>query len=332
MEHILVTGGLGFIGVNLISQLTEQADVIVHNVDSLSLGVTPFDSLIDAEKRARICTYIEDVANSELIASILEKHDIRKVYHLAAESHVDRSITDPQAFFQSNVMGTVAIVEACRRHIEAYGLEDFRFLHVSTDEVFGDLGPSDPPFDKDSAYHPSSPYSASKAASDFVVTSWHRTYGFPGIVTNCSNNFGPGQHTEKLIPTIIKALDSGASIPLYGDGSNVRDWLFVGTHVEYLITIMEKALPGERFLIGGDMELSNLQLCRAVHELFCVRNPKRASRFEDSFTFVADRKGHDRRYAIDCAPLQRRFPEVKGQNFMATLELTIAYYLDHHID
>ena len=327
MQHILVTGGLGFIGINLLKHLTRDEASFIHNIDNLSLGVTHFDELIPEEGKVRIKNYVEDINNQKLISSILRENEIRLVYHLAAESHVDRSISGPQAFFESNVMGTLSIVEACRDYIEQTGIDDFRFLHVSTDEVFGDLGPKEPPFSEESSYRPSSPYSASKAASDFVIKSWHRTFGFPGIVTNCSNNFGPGQHAEKLIPTIVKSLEAGRKIPIYGDGLNIRDWLPVETHVEYLEAIMVSGAPGHSYLIGGDMELTNLDLVKQIHSLFNVRRPDQAKDFEDVFEFVTDRKGHDCRYAIDNSRLKSQFPDVKAIAFETALQKTVDFYL-----
>ena len=327
MEHILVTGGLGFIGVNLLKHLTRNETVFIHNIDNLSLGVTHLDELVPAERRTRIKTYVDDINNHDLILSILRENLIRQVYHLAAESHVDRSISGPRAFYESNVMGTLCMVEACRLHIEQTGVNDFRFLHVSTDEVFGDLGPMDPPFSEDSSYRPSSPYSASKAASDFIIKSWHRTFGFPGIVTNCSNNFGAGQNAEKLFPTIVNSLVAGRKIPIYGDGMNIRDWLYVDTHVAYLEAIMVGGIPGHSYLIGGDMELTNLDLVKHIHRLFSARRPDQAKDFEDVFEFVPDRKGHDSRYAVDTSRLKSQFANVEAIAFETALQQTVDFYL-----
>ena len=327
MQHILVTGGLGFIGVSLLKRLSRDADVFIHNVDNLSLGVTHFEQLIPLDAQARIRTYVDDINNQDLVSAIVQDNNILQVYHLAAESHVDRSISGPRAFYESNVMGTLSMVEACRKHVEKIGVDDFRFLHVSTDEVFGDLGPEDPPFSETSSYHPSSPYSASKAASDFIIKSSYRTFGFPGIVTNCSNNFGPGQHAEKLIPTIVNSLIEGHKIPIYGTGQNVRDWLFVDTHVAYLEAIMSTGKPGRSYLIGGDMELTNLDLVARIHKVFNQHYPEKAKAFEDIYDFVTDRKGHDRRYAIDTTGLKSHFPEVPSVNFDIALGETVNFYL-----
>ncbi len=327
MQHILVTGGLGFIGVSLLNFLTRNQDVFIHNIDNLSLGATHFDALVPADSQARIKTYFDDINNQDLVSDILRDNNIQKVYHLAAESHVDRSISGPRAFYESNVMGTLSLVEACRNHIERGKINDFRFLHVSTDEVFGDLGPEDPPFSETNRYQPSSPYAASKAASDFIIKSSFRTFGFPGIVTNCSNNFGPGQNAEKLIPTIVNSLADGCKIPIYGTGQNIRDWLFVDTHVAYLEAIMSSGQPGKSYLIGGDMELTNLDLLARIHAIFSHRRPNQAQAFEETFEFVTDRLGHDRRYAIDTSRLNLHFPEVKGVKFDRALGETVDFYL-----
>ena len=327
MQHILVTGGLGFIGVSLLKHLSRDKSVFIHNIDNLSLGVTHFEELVPAAGKARIKTYVDDINNQDLVSSLIRDNDIRQVYHLAAESHVDRSISGPRAFYESNVMGTLSMVEACRDHIERRGIDDFRFLHVSTDEVFGDLEPDDPAFCEDSAYHPSSPYSASKAASDFIIKSWHRTFGFPGIITNCSNNFGPGQNAEKLIPTIINSIVAGRKIPIYGTGQNIRDWLFVDTHAAYLEAVMAGGALGKSYLIGGDMELTNLDLVARIHRLFNKRRPDLATPFEHVFEFVTDRKGHDKRYAIDTTYLKSQFPHVTGVEFDMALAETVNFYL-----
>ena len=327
MQHILVTGGLGFIGVSLLKHLSRHPDVFIHNIDNLSLGVTHFDELVSADGKARIKTYVEDINNQDFVSSILNDNEIRQVYHLAAESHVDRSISGPRAFYKSNVMGTLSMVEACRDHMSRRNLDDFRFLHVSTDEVFGDLGPQDSPFSEDSKYRPSSPYSASKAASDFIITSWHRTFGFPGIITNCSNNFGPGQNAEKLIPTIVNSLVAGRKIPIFGTGQNIRDWLFVDTHVAYLEAVMRDGQLGRNYLIGGDMELSNLELAKRIHAIFNARCPDQARDFDNVFEFVSDRKGHDQRYAVNTARLKAKFPNIASIDFDASLGQTVDFYL-----
>lgn len=329
MQHILVTGGLGFIGVHLLKHLSRKTDVFIHNIDNLSLGVTHYDDLVPESGKMRIKNYFDDINNQDLVSSILRENDIRRVYHLAAESHVDRSITGPRSFYESNVMGTLSVVEACRGHVTRRAIDDFRFLHVSTDEVFGDLGPHEPPFSVSSSYNPSSPYSASKAAADFIINSWHKTFGFPGIITNCSNNFGPGQNAEKLIPTIVNALSSGKRVPIYGTGQNVRDWLYVDTHIAYLEAIMNRGQVGSSYLIGGDMELTNLEIVKRIHRLFNSHRPNEARTFEDVIEFVTDRKGHDRRYAIDTTLLKKEFKGIIDFNFDDALTQTVEFYLQH---
>ncbi len=327
MRHILVTGGLGFIGVNLLKRLSKDQDIFIHNIDNFSLGATHFDELVSTGAQSRIRTYIEDINSQELISSILHENQIKQVYHLAAESHVDRSIADPRAFYEANVMGTLSIVEACRQYIEQLEVEDFRFLHVSTDEVFGDLKPDDAPFSEQSSYRPSSPYSASKAASDFIIKSWHRTFGFPAIITNCSNNFGPGQNSEKLVPTIINSLIAGKKIPIYGSGTNIRDWLFVETHVAYMEAIIAGGQLGQSYLIGGDKELTNLELVSLIHQKFVELRPNKASPLEEILEFVPDRKGHDLRYAIDTTFVKCNFPTVDNVDFEKAISDTIDFYL-----
>ena len=327
MRHILVTGGLGFIGTNLLSRLSRDSEIFIHNVDHFSLGVTYFEEIVSIEGQSRIKTYLNDINDQDLLGSILQDNNIKQVYHLAAESHVDRSIDGPRAFYESNVMGTLSAVEACRAYIEKKEIRDFRILHVSTDEVFGDLSSKDPPFSENSSYRPSSPYSASKAASDFIITSWYRTFGFPGIITNCSNNFGPGQNAEKLIPTIINALVNEEKIPIYGTGNNIRDWLFVDTHAAYLEAIMASGAPGNRYLIGGDMELTNLELVNKIVNIFNSLCPEMAKNFDTVVEFVSDRKGHDQRYAIDTTTLKKQFPEVDVIDFEYALGRTVEFYL-----
>ena len=239
MQHILVTGGLGFIGVSLLKHLSRDKSVFIHNIDNLSLGVTHFEELVPAAGKARIKTYVDDINNQDLVSSLIRDNDIRQVYHLAAESHVDRSISGPR-LLESNVMERSAWSRPAATISNRRVLTTFAFS-MSRQTKVGDLGPEDPPFSEESSYHPSSPYSASKAASDFIIKSWHRTFGFPGMVTNCSNNFGPGQNAEKLIPTIINSLAENRRIPIYGTGQNIRDWLSVDTHVAYLEAVMANA-------------------------------------------------------------------------------------------
>lgn len=323
-----MTGGFGFIGLNLISRLTESGTYFVHNVDYYSLRSSYFDKFLSEDQKSRIKNYIFDINEIQKIRRILSQNSIQKVFHLAAESHVDRSITEPQTFFVSNVMGTLALVEACRWHIQENGVTNFRFLHVSTDEVYGDLDFEEEAFDEKSSYNPSSPYSASKASSDMIVNSWRRTFSFPGIVTNCSNNFGPCQHHEKFIPVILNALLSGRKVPVYGNGSNVRDWLFVDDHVDVLMKLMD-VWPTEQkqFCIGGGVEVSNLELIKRIWIELNEMNLIQPSNFEDAIEFVSDRKGHDLRYAINDGRLNSVIKNRSRTPFETAIRSTIRFYL-----
>ena len=328
MEHVIVTGGLGFIGLNLISKLTSEGQYFVHNIDNFSLGHTYFDSFLSKDQKDRVENYNVDINERDAVKKILDDHSIKKVFHLAAESHVDRSITGPTAFFHSNVMGTLALVESCREYIETHKINDFRFLHVSTDEVFGDLGPDDEPFNEETPYSPSSPYSASKASSDFIVKSWARTYGFPTIITNCSNNFGPCQNEEKFIPTILRSLLSGQKIPVYGKGDNVRDWLFVGQHVDVLTKLMQEWPSSHgQYCVGGGVEMSNLELIKSIWSLLNESGATKGQNWQDSIKFVADRKGHDFRYAINDRHLINTIGESSKVDFSEALAETIKFYI-----
>lgn len=327
MEHVLVTGGLGFIGLNLISKLTSEGQYFVHNIDNFSLGHTYFDSFLSKDQKDRVKNYRADINERDVVKKILNDHKIRKVFHLAAESHVDRSITGPTAFFQSNVMGTLALVECCREYIDTNKIDDFRFLHVSTDEVFGDLGPDDEPFNEETPYNPSSPYSSSKASSDFILKSWARTYGFPAIITNCSNNFGPCQNKEKFIPTILKSLLSGQKIPVYGKGDNIRDWLYVENHVEVLKLLMEKwPNSSQQFCVGGGVELSNLELIQTIWSQVKNYGLITSSSWEEDVEFIIDRKGHDFRYSIDSSRLTKMVNSSVRFSFDQAMSKTIEFY------
>lgn len=327
MEHIIITGGLGFIGLNLIAELTQSGKYFIHNIDNFSLGHSYFANFLSSEQKARVNTYQADINDSGLVKQILKDHDIKKVFHLAAESHVDRSITNPEAFYQSNVMGTLALAESCREHIGLEKVQDFRFLHVSTDEVFGDLGPDDEPFNENTSYNPSSPYSASKAASDFIIKSWARTYGFPAKITNCSNNFGPCQNEEKFIPTIIKSIITNKPIPVYGSGKNVRDWLYVGNHIHALVELVERwPTEHQQYCIGGGIEISNIDLIKRVWSELQLRGLTNSNTWRDDVEYVADRKGHDFRYAINDRRIKSSLNLNWEGSFETFLKETINFY------
>ena len=328
MEHVIVTGGLGFIGLNLISKITSERRYFVHNIDNCSLGHTYFDSYLSKNQKDLIKNYRANINEHDVFKKILNDYNINKVFHLAAESHVDRSITNPTAFFQSNVMGTLALVECCREHIAANELNEFRFLHISTDEVFGDLGPGDEPFNEETPYNPSSPYSSSKAASDFIIKSWIRTYNFPAIIINSSNNFGPCQNDEKFIPTILRTLLCGRKVPVYGSGDNIRDWFYVKNHVEVLNRLMDE-WPSTycQYCLGGGIEVSNLELVRNVWSILNERGCLNSESWEDKVTFVADRPGHDFRYAINQDRVNKVLGDLPATPFHEALQNTIDFYL-----
>lgn len=328
-ERVLVTGGAGFIGANLVHFLLRRdAAVRVVTLDKLTYAAdrSQLDALPDPARHELV---VGDIADGELVAGLLRSHRIDTVLHLAAESHVDRSITGPAAFIQSNIVGTYALLEACRGFwLEQRGLGErsARFHHVSTDEVYGDLGPTDPAFTERTAYQPSSPYSASKAASDHLVRAWARTYGLPVTVSNCSNNYGPRQHPEKLIPVVIKACVNRAAIPVYGTGQNVRDWLHVDDHAAAIWHIAQHGAHGETYNVGSDNEWANIDLVRLLCRLVGEESGVDPAATLGLITFVTDRAGHDRRYAIDGAKLSKLgwSPSI---DFERGLRDTVRWYL-----
>ena len=326
MENIIVTGGFGFIGLNLISFLTNKKKYVIHNIDNLSLGHSFFDNFLNANQKKLIQNYKEDINNSTLITEILEKYNITKVFHLAAESHVDRSISGPIRFYRSNVMGTLSLVECCRKYIINKKKSDFKFLHISTDEVFGDLGINDSSFNENTPYNPSSPYSSSKAASDFIIKSWFRTYNFPAIITNCSNNFGPAQNVEKFIPLSIYKLLNKNIMGIYGNGENIRDWLFVEDHVKILNTIMLNGKIGETYCIGGNKELSNIDLYKMIYNIIKNEMQLDTLPFNQSYSFVNDRLGHDYRYSVDTKKIIKDFNIKITTDISDNLLKTIKFY------
>lgn len=320
-ETILITGGAGFIGSNLVHRWhrTHPGDRIVV-LDKLTYAADR--SQIDGLEGVELV--VGDVQNLELARHLIERHGIRKVFHLAAESHVDRSITGPSAFIQTNLVGTFAMLEAARQAWA--GQKGCRFLHISTDEVYGSLGETGK-FHEAMAYAPNSPYSASKAGSDHLVRAYHHTYGLDTVTTNCSNNYGPRQHPEKLIPLAISRMAKGEPIPVYGDGQNVRDWLYVEDHCAALALVMEKGVAGETYCVGGDNEWKNLDL---LH-LLCATVDKHLGRPEGTsrklLTFVQDRAGHDRRYAIDATKIRTELGWMPLASLGEGLQATIKFYL-----
>jgi len=329
MNTYLVTGGAGFIGSNFILLSRSQNRARIVNLDKLTYAGNP-ENLKSLENDPDYIFVHGDIADKELVHSLLREHDACAVINFAAESHVDRSILGPETFIETNVVGSFRLLEAARAFFRENPESDFRFLHVSTDEVYGSLGPDDPAFSETTPYHPNSPYSASKAASDHLVRSYFHTYGFPGIITNCSNNYGPRQFPEKLIPLMILNAREGKPLPVYGDGMNVRDWLYVDDHCKALLTVLEKGRPGETYNIGGKCERPNIhivnEICRNMDELY----PDSPHAPHDSLiTYVKDRPGHDRRYAIDSSKIERELEWTPSVNFEQGLRATIEWYLEN---
>lgn len=326
-SRILLTGGAGFIGSNLVHHLLATwPDVTIVNVDKLTYAGDRAN-LADLPDPSRHELVVADIADAAAMSALVAEKRIDTILHLAAESHVDRSISGPAPFLHTNVIGTWTLLEAARRYWVDQGGpgRPCRFHHVSTDEVYGDLGPADPAFAETTPYHPSSPYSATKAASDHLVTAWGRTFGVPFTMSNCSNNYGPRQHPEKLIPVVVRACAERRPIPVYGKGENVRDWLHVMDHCRAIDHIVRHGANGETYNVGADNEWKNLDLVR----LLCRTYAKVAGEPEDEIlglvTFVTDRAGHDRRYAIDGRKL-RAIGWVPTRDFAAGIEETVRWY------
>lgn len=323
---ILLTGGCGFIGSNLVRYLLHTTDDLVINVDKLTYAGNP-SSLWDVATHPRYVHERVDICDGEAVQGLFERHEPEAVMHLAAESHVDRSIDQPGDFIRTNVDGTYQLLHAARRFWQ--GREDrCRFLHVSTDEVFGSLGWEDPAFCETTPYQPHSPYSATKAASDHLARAWHDTYGLPTIITNCSNNYGPYQFPEKLIPVVILKCLRGEPIPVYGTGDNIRDWLYVEDHCRALTLALQEGRPGETYCIGGNNEINNLDLVRLLCGLVDEMKPgKRPS--EELITFVKDRPGHDKRYAINAMKISSELGWTPGEDPQSGFRKTVRWYLDN---
>ncbi len=328
-RNVLVTGAAGFIGSNFVHHLLAQdAAVQVVSLDALTYAGNRqnLEGLPDASRHVFLHG---DICDAALVDRLLREHRIDTVVHFAAESHVDRSISGPGEFVRTNVTGTFTLLQACRQYWQveaALGDSSVRFHHISTDEVFGTLGPDDPAFTESTPYAPNSPYSASKAASDHLVRAWFHTFGLPVVTTNCSNNFGPRQHGEKLIPTIIRSCLKGQPIPVYGDGSNVRDWLYVTDHCVGIEAVLRNGRLGECYNIGGGNEQHNLDVVRLICKVMDTERPDGAPH-ERLITFVTDRPGHDWRYAIDASKIQQELGWVRAQRFEAEIGETVRWYL-----
>jgi dTDP-glucose 4,6-dehydratase len=330
MQTILVTGGAGFIGGNFVQLQRNQTDRTIINLDKLTYAGN-LATLGDLDQDPKHIFVQGDIGDSKLVSELLETHRPQAIVNFAAETHVDRSIDSPASFIETNITGTFQLLEAARqhwRHLPAAEQSSFRFLHVSTDEVFGSLAPTDPPFSETTPYAPNSPYSASKAASDHLVRAYFHTYGLPTLITNCSNNYGPYQFPEKLIPLTILNAIAGKPLPIYGDGQNIRDWLFVTDHCRAIDLVLAQGQPGETYNVGGNAERNNLwlveQLCAILDELRPGPAP-----YKNLITFVRDRPGHDRRYAIDCRKLQNELGWQPQADITSGLRQTVQWYLDH---
>ncbi|HWV05887.1 MULTISPECIES: dTDP-glucose 4,6-dehydratase [unclassified Ralstonia] len=332
MSHILVTGGAGFIGGNFVLNwlANPHADGVV-NVDKLTYAGNR-KTLAPVEGDPRHIFSQTDICDRTALDGLFAKYKPRAVVHFAAESHVDRSIHGPGEFVQTNIVGTFTLLEAARAYwggLDADAKAAFRFLHVSTDEVFGSLGPSEPQFSETTPYAPNSPYSASKAASDHLVRAYHHTYDLPVLTTNCSNNYGPYHFPEKLIPLMIANALDGKSLPVYGDGQNVRDWLYVGDHCAAIREVLARGRLGETYNVGGWNEMTNLEVVHTLCDLLDQLEPKASGSYRDQITFVKDRPGHDRRYAIDARKLERELGWKPAETFETGLRKTVQWYLDN---
>ena len=331
-DAILVTGGAGFIGSNFVLGWIGTPGSSVINLDLLTYAGNPAN-LSSLEGDARYLLTRGDICDAELVGSLLRKHQPRAIVHFAAESHVDRSIASPEAFIRTNVQGTFVLLEQAKIYWSGLGEADrraFRFLHVSTDEVYGSLGEHDAAFSETTAYAPNSPYAASKAASDHLARAYHHTWGLPVLTTNCSNNYGPFQFPEKLIPLMILNALEGRPLPVYGDGMNVRDWLFVEDHCAAIRAVLRDGRIGETYNIGGNSERANIEVVTMICDLLDEMRPREAAvPRRNLITFVKDRPGHDRRYAIDARKLSRELGWQPAEQFASGLRKTVGWYLDH---
>ena len=331
MTSILVTGGAGFIGSNFVRQWLFEEGTTLVNLDALTYAGNP-DSLADVADAPDYIFAYGDICDGAMIAELLRTHQPLALVNFAAESHVDRSIDGPAAFVETNVVGTFRLLEAARSYwseLPEPVKSDFRFLHVSTDEVYGSLGP-DGKFHETTPYAPNSPYSASKASADHFVRAYHHTYGLPVLTTNCSNNYGPYQFPEKLIPLMILNALEGKPLPVYGDGQQIRDWLYVEDHCRAIRTVLAKGIPGETYNIGGDCERTNLSVVQEIAAIVDRLRPDLPHAPCDSLiTYVQDRPGHDRRYAIDASKIHDQLGWAPRESFASGLERTVQWYLDH---
>ena len=328
---LLVTGGAGFIGSNFVLDWLAQSDESVVNLDALTYAGNR-ENLASIDGDARHIFVHGDICDRALIDRLLAEYRPRAIVHFAAESHVDRSIHGPGEFMNTNVTGTFTLLEAARGHwnmLDVVAKAAFRFHHVSTDEVYGSLGPTDPPFAETNAYEPNSPYSASKAASDHLVRAWHHTYGLPVVTTNCSNNYGPFHFPEKLIPLLIVNALAGKPLPVYGDGRQIRDWLYVQDHCSAIREVLARGRLGETYNVGGWNEQPNIDIVHKVCALLDEMKPDPAGPYSRLITYVKDRPGHDRRYAIDARKIERELGWRPAETFETGIRKTVRWYLDN---
>lgn len=329
---ILVTGCAGFIGSNFIHTWLANHDEGVVNLDKLTYAGN-LENLASLKNNKHHIFVQGDIGDKTLVGTLLTDYRVRAVLNFAAESHVDRSIHGPGDFIQTNVVGTFNLLEAVRAYWQALPVAEqaaFRFLHVSTDEVYGSLAPQDPPFTETKAFEPNSPYAASKASSDHLVRAWHHTYGLPVLTTNCSNNYGPFHFPEKLIPLIIANALAGKPLPIYGDGLQVRDWLFVEDHCRAIARVLEAGRAGETYNIGGWNEMTNIDVVKIIcTHLDALRPRADGKRYADQITYIKDRPGHDRRYAIDARKIESELGWKPLETFETGIQKTVQWYLDH---
>jgi dTDP-glucose 4,6-dehydratase len=328
-QSILVTGGAGFIGSNFILHWLAQEGSRVVNLDKLTYAGNPAN-LAELSDNDRYVFVRGDINDAELVSDLLQRHQPAAIIHFAAESHVDRSIHNAKEFIRTNIEGTFQLLQAARQYwagLAETEKQNFRFLHVSTDEVYGSLGPTDPAFTEKTPFAPNSPYAASKASADHLVRAFHHTYGLPTLTTNCSNNYGPYQFPEKLIPLMIHNAIAGKPLPVYGDGLNVRDWLYVKDHCEAIRQVLSKGRVGECYNIGGNSEKSNIDVIREICAVLTELKP--AGGYESLITYIKDRPGHDRRYAMDCTKIRGELGWTPSESFSSGLRKTVEWYLAH---
>ena len=327
MKKIIVTGGLGFIGSNLINLLTQKKNFKVLNIDKVSYS----SNFLSIKKKKNYYFEKIDLINKKKVKELIQNFKPDYIFNLAAESHVDRSIDNPSPFIYSNIEGTFNLLEGIRSYLSLKNKKSFKLIHVSTDEVYGDLKFNSKKFTEKNAYNPKSPYSASKASSDHIVSAWNKTFDLPAIITNCGNNFGFFQHPEKLIPHTILSAINKKKIPIYGNGKNIRDWIFVEDHIEALFMLLEKGKVGEKYNIGSNNEISNINIVKLICENLDKIRPEKNFKYEKLISFVKDRPSHDFRYALNTDKIANQIFWTPKYDFLSSLALTIKWYLNNYV-